>query len=192
MDQLLSKAREHPIGAGTSMRVSEPTISDSATAEPKALPPPPAEQKLLPPPPRRRRGRGLIWLLILGAAGYGGYRYYESRQQAQASADRLQAERTAHRAVPVTGVAARTGDLPVYLRGLGTATPYNTVNVKTRVDGPIVSINFHEGQNVQKGDLLLEIDPRPYQVLLQQAQGNLARDEAQLKDAQTNLARYQA
>ncbi|MBS1857873.1 MAG: MdtA/MuxA family multidrug efflux RND transporter periplasmic adaptor subunit [Acidobacteria bacterium] len=147
----------------------------------------------VPAPPRRRRGGlGLLWLAALALAGYYGYRYYQAGQAKQAAAEEKQAERAAHRAVPVSGTTARRGDLPVYLRGLGTVTPYNTVNVKSRVDGPIVKVNFQEGQNVRAGDVLVEIDPRPYQVQLEQAQGQLARDEAQLKDAQTNLGRYQA
>jgi multidrug efflux system membrane fusion protein len=176
------------------MAVQEPTthtIDGNGDLEMRQLPSPP-EQKLLPPPTRKRSWRGLLWLIALALAGYFGYRYYQQRQEAQAAAARQQAERAAKRAMPVAAVASRTGDLPVYLRGLGTVTAYNTVNVKSRVDGPIVAVNFAEGQNVKQGQQLLEIDPRPYQVLLQQAQGNLARDEAQLKDAQTNLARYQA
>jgi len=176
------------------MAVQEPTtqtINGNDGLDSRQLPVPP-EQKLLPPPARKRSWRRLLWLLALALAGYYGYRYYQQRQEAQAAAQRQQAERAARRMVPVAAVAARTGDLPVYLRGLGTVTAYITVNVKSRVDGPIVAVNFAEGQNVKQGQQLLEIDPRPYQVLLQQAQGNLARDEAQLKDAQTNLARYQA
>ncbi len=144
------------------------------------------------PAKRRRRGLGLLWLAALALASYYGYRYYQAGQAKQAAAELQQAERAARRAVPVSGTTARRGDLPVYLRGLGTVTPYNTVNVKSRVDGPIVQVNFQEGQNVRAGDVLLGIDPRPYQVQLEQAQGQLARDEAQLRDAQTNLNRYQA
>jgi multidrug efflux system membrane fusion protein len=152
-----------------------------------------ARAELAPAPPkRRRRGLGLLWLAALALAGYYGYRYWQAQQAQQAAADLQQAERAAHRAVPVGGTTARRGDLPVYLRGLGTVTPYNTVNLKSRVDGPIVKVNFQEGQNVRAGDVLLEIDPRPYQVQLEQAQGQLARDQAQLHDAQTNLNRYQA
>ncbi|HXA52238.1 MAG TPA: MdtA/MuxA family multidrug efflux RND transporter periplasmic adaptor subunit [Candidatus Acidoferrum sp.] len=177
------------------MAVPEPTTTHTVYGNDgigiKELPAPP-EQKLLPPPTRKRSWRGLLFLIALAIGGYYGHRYYQDRQAAKAAADRQQADRAARRSVPVAGIAARRGDLPVYLRGLGTVTAYNTVNVKSRVDGPIVAVNFTEGQNVAQGQQLLEIDPRPYQVMLQQAQGNLARDEAQLKDAQTNLARYQA
>jgi membrane fusion protein, multidrug efflux system len=92
----------------------------------------------------------------------------------------------------VAAATARLGDLPIYLRGLGNVDAYNTVNIRSRVDGPIVSVNFTEGQNVTKGQTLVEIDARTFQATLNQAQGQLARDEAQLHDAEANLARYQA
>lgn len=187
-------ARAHLFSAGACMAVPEPTIETINGNDGIALRELPAapEQKLLPPPVHKRSWRGLVWLIVLALGGYFGYRYYQQQQAARVAAEHQQADRAAKRAVSVAGVATRTGDVPVFLRGLGTVTPYNTVNVKSRVDGPIVAVNFAEGQNVKQGQPLLEIDPRPYQVMLQQAQGNLARDEAQLKDAQTNLARYQA
>jgi membrane fusion protein, multidrug efflux system len=94
-------------------------------------------------------------------------------------------------AVPVVVAAAQHGDLPVYFNGLGTVTAYNTVTVRSRVDGAIVKVNFTEGQFVHEGDALVEIDPRPYQVALEQAEGQLAKDEAQLKDVQVDMGRYQ-
>jgi len=86
-------------------------------------------------------------------------------------------------AVPVVAVAGRTGDLPVYLTALGSVTAFNTVTVKSRVDGQLVRVGFTEGQVVKEGDLLAEIDPRPFQVQLAQAEGQLARDAAQLTNA---------
>jgi membrane fusion protein, multidrug efflux system len=94
------------------------------------------------------------------------------------------------RAVPVVGAAARTGDLGVYQTGLGTVTPVSTVTVRSRVDGQLVSIAYREGQAVRQGDLLAQIDPRPFQVQLLQAEGQLAKDEAALKDAKVDLERY--
>jgi multidrug efflux system membrane fusion protein len=94
-------------------------------------------------------------------------------------------------AVPVVVAAAQHGDLPVYFNGLGTVTAYNTVTVRSRVDGAIVKVNFTEGQFVHEGDALVEIDPRPYQVALEQAEGQLAKDQAQLKDVQVDMGRYQ-
>jgi multidrug efflux system membrane fusion protein len=81
-------------------------------------------------------------------------------------------------------------DVPVYLTGLGTVTAFNTANIKSRIDGQIMKVNFQEGQNVKEGDLLIEIDPRPYQVQLDQMQAQLFRDQAQLRDAKLNYDRY--
>jgi membrane fusion protein, multidrug efflux system len=97
----------------------------------------------------------------------------------------------AERLLPVTAVAARKGDINIYVTGLGTITAYNTVTLKTRVDGELVKVAFTEGQLVKKGDLLAEIDPRPYQVALTQAEGQMARDQATLDNANVDLQRYQ-
>ncbi len=93
--------------------------------------------------------------------------------------------------VPVVVATAQRGDLPVFYDGLGTVTAFNTVTVRSRVDGQIVKINFTEGQTVHQGDALVEIDPRPYQVQLEQAEGQLAKDQAQLRDVQVDYGRYQ-
>lgn len=92
--------------------------------------------------------------------------------------------------VPVIVAPATKGDLPVFYNGLGTVTPLNTVTVRTRIDGELINVAFKEGQFVKQGDLLAEIDPRPYQVQLEQAQGQLAKDIAARKDAEVNLERY--
>jgi multidrug efflux system membrane fusion protein len=97
----------------------------------------------------------------------------------------------AARSVPVVAARARTGDMGVYLTGLGTATALNTVTVRSRVDGQLINVAFREGQFVQQGDLLAELDPRPFQVQLTQAEGQAAKDDATLKNAQLDLARYQ-
>jgi multidrug efflux system membrane fusion protein len=92
----------------------------------------------------------------------------------------------------VVGATARTGDLGVYQTGLGTVTPLKTVTVRSRVDGELVSVAYREGQSVRAGDLLAEIDPRPFQVQLHQAEAQLAKDEAALRNAKIDLERYQA
>ncbi len=95
-------------------------------------------------------------------------------------------------AMPVAVAQVQTRDVPVYLTGLGSVEAFYTVLLKTRVDGQLVEVNFREGQEVKKGDLLVVVDPRPYEVALAQAQANLAKDQAGLKDAQVNLDRYKA
>lgn len=91
---------------------------------------------------------------------------------------------------PVSVATAQRKDMPVYLTGLGSVTAYNTVSVKSRVDGQLVQVTYKEGQVVKQGDLLAVIDPRPYQVSLEQAQATLFKDQAQLRDAQLNYQRY--
>ncbi len=92
--------------------------------------------------------------------------------------------------IPVRVAAAVTGDFPVYYKALGTVTALNTINVRSRVGGELVKIAFEEGQMVKAGDLLAEIDPRPYQNALLQAEGTLLQNQAQLKNAQVDLERY--
>ena len=92
---------------------------------------------------------------------------------------------------PVQAATTRSAAVPYYLSGLGTITAANTVTVRSRVNGELMALHFQEGQQVKAGDLLAEIDPRPYQVALTQAQGQLAKDQAALANARQDLARYQ-
>ncbi|VXC96108.1 MdtA/MuxA family multidrug efflux RND transporter periplasmic adaptor subunit [Serratia oryzae] len=92
---------------------------------------------------------------------------------------------------PVQAATASQQNVPRFLSGLGTATAANTVTVTSRVDGQLMALHFSEGQQVKAGDLLAEIDPRPYEVQLTQAQGQLAKDQATLANAKMDLARYQ-
>lgn len=93
-------------------------------------------------------------------------------------------------AMPVAVAKVETRDLPVYLSGLGSVQAFYTVLMKTRVDGQLVAVNFREGQEVKKGDLLVQVDPRPFEVAVAQTEANLAKDQASLKDAQVNLERF--
>src|SRR6202045_5546129 len=92
--------------------------------------------------------------------------------------------------VPIVAGTVAQHDVPIYLTGVGTVIAYNTVVVRSQIQGQLVSINFTEGQTVHKGDLLAQIDPRPYQAQIEQMTATRDRDEAQLKNAQSNLARY--
>lgn len=94
--------------------------------------------------------------------------------------------------IPVVAATARRGDIGVYVTGLGAVTPLNTIAIKTRVDGQLMTVSYREGQTVRKGEPLVEIDPRPYQVQLAQAEAQLAKDQAALENAQADLQRYEA
>ncbi|MGA8762406.1 MAG: efflux RND transporter periplasmic adaptor subunit, partial [Candidatus Sulfotelmatobacter sp.] len=126
---------------------------------------------------------GLILAVALGGCAWlSGCSTADSKQQ--------KAQAAAPRAVSVAVAKVQQQDLPVYLVGLGSVTAFNTANIKSRVDGQIVQVNFKEGQNVKQGESLVIIDPRPYEVQLSQAQAQLFRDQALLSDAKLNLARY--
>jgi multidrug efflux system membrane fusion protein len=94
-------------------------------------------------------------------------------------------------ATPVVAARARKGDIGVYYPGLGAVTPISTVTVKSRVDGQLMSVHFKEGDLVHEGDLLLELDPRPFEVMLEQAEGQLLKDQAVLDNARVDLTRYE-
>jgi multidrug efflux system membrane fusion protein len=126
-------------------------------------------------------------IVLLGVSAYV-VRVQSGNAQSKTSSSPGQAGRLAP--VPVVATAARASDMAVYLTGLGSVTPLNTVTVHTRVDGELIRVPFQEGQQVNAGDLLAEIDPRPFQVQLTQAQGQLARDEALLRNARVDLERY--
>jgi membrane fusion protein, multidrug efflux system len=149
----------------------------------------PSLQERRPKRGSRRRFR-VLTLLALALIGYGGYRWYEQYQADQAAVIAKKRAQPPPR-VPVVAVPARRGNMPVYLTGLGSVQAFNTVTLKSRVDGQIMQIYFKEGEFVQKGDPLVDIDPRPFQVQLLQAQGQLARDQSQLSNAKLDLDRYQ-
>jgi len=141
--------------------------------------------------------KALIALVVIAVAAGG---YYWWKHPAQPASDGDASGQSAHGKrgsgahkplAPVQAASAVKESVPQYLNGLGTVTAANTVTVRSRVDGNLMAIHFTEGQQVKAGDLLAEIDPRPYQVALMQAQGQLARDQATLANARRDLARYQ-
>jgi membrane fusion protein, multidrug efflux system len=135
--------------------------------------------------PEKAMQRWRLWLVVLAVAIVGIY-YFSGRSSTDSAAV---PPAMAHPIVPVAAVPAKLGDLNQYVSAIGTVTPYNTVTVKSRVDGQLMKVNFTEGQIVKAGDLLAEIDPRPYQVQLTQAEGTLAKDLASLENNKILLAR---
>jgi membrane fusion protein, multidrug efflux system len=107
-----------------------------------------------------------------------------------AASKQQKAQAAAPRAVSVAVAKVQQQDVPVYLTGLGSATAFNTANIKTRIDGQIMTVNVKEGQTVKRGELLIVVDPRPYEVQLEQMQAQLFKDQASLRDAKLNLDRY--
>ncbi len=144
------------------------------------------------PEVRPKKSRWWVWVLLLAGAGAGATYYYPRVIQATAKTDSKKGGKggDAARPVPVVASLARKGDMPVYLHGLGAVNAFNTVTVRTRVDGEIVKISFTEGQMVKKDDPLIDIDPRPFQVMLEQAEAQLARDQALLANSRVDLERY--
>jgi multidrug efflux system membrane fusion protein len=132
------------------------------------------------------------WILLIAAVAGGGYygwqKYYGP--EAAAKAEAAQKAAAHHPAVPVSISEVEKANFPVYLMGLGTVQAFNTVTVRTRVDGQIDKIAFKEGQTVKQGDLLAEIDPRTYQATLDQAKAKKVQDEANLANANLDLQRY--
>jgi membrane fusion protein, multidrug efflux system len=144
-------------------------------------------ERLAPQDPKKHRGPWALIALaaILAACGYVGW-----RSMRPLDIDSKDAARQAP--IPVTVATVVSTDFPVQLTGLGTVQPYNTVTVRSRVDGEIVKVHFKQGQMVKEGDLLVQIDPRPYQAALDQALAKKAQDEANLKNSELDLERYEA
>jgi membrane fusion protein, multidrug efflux system len=138
-------------------------------------------------PQQEGLSRRWAWLSILSILVISGYFLFTRLGGARNTS--AQASPAARPAVPVAAAGAKRGDLNRYLTAIGSVAAFNTVTVKTRVDGQIVNVAFKEGQTVHQGDLLVEIDPRPYQAALSQAEGQLAKDQATLRNAQITLER---
>lgn len=148
---------------------------------------PQSQEALHPSSPFRKKRRWLwpavIALLLIGLLVF--------RLRSAVNNQEAQAGKKSGLPTPVVAVAARQGEVPVYLNGLGSVVPLNAVTVRSRVDGQLMAIHFREGQEVAKGGLLAEIDPRPFQVQLTQAEGQLIRDQELLRNARLDLTRYE-
>ncbi len=143
--------------------------------------------------PKRPRGafsrHGWIFLLVIIIVGAVIYAYFPKGENKRPPVAKPGAGPLL-RTVPVVAVPAKEGEMKIYLNGLGSVTPLNTVTVKSRVDGQLMEVLFKEGQIVTSGQLLARLDPRPFEVQLTQAEGQLARDQALLKNAVLDLQRY--
>jgi multidrug efflux system membrane fusion protein len=163
---------------------------DSATTTTTGAParPPQTAQKPAPEP-RKRRSFAWVWIVFILLFGLVGFRYYQNKQStAQAAKQKAAA---AQHGVPISTTTATKGSIGVYINALGTVTPVYTATITSRVDGQINSVDYREGQMVHKGEILIQIDPRPFQAALTQGEGTLAHDEALLAEARIDFNRYQ-
>jgi multidrug efflux system membrane fusion protein len=166
------------------------------------LPEPIDREEAAPRPVLRpSKSRWWIWLVALGVLAVGIWYFRNARSKTQGENSNANVPGAPggygqnggpgfNPIVPVVVATAQHGDVPIYFTGLGTVTAFNTVTVHSRVDGQLVSVAFKEGQFVHQGDVLAQIDPRPFQVILEQAEGALAKDQAQRKDAEANFERF--
>ncbi len=159
--------------------------------DPMSAADPPAAALTSPPPTTalRRKRPWILAAILLVVATAAGWYYWTTRAASPAS-NAAGGRSDASRPLPVVAAAAKKGSIDVYLNALGTVTPRNVVTVHTRVDGELMKLAFKEGQVVKAGDVLAQIDPRPFQVQLTQAMGQMTKDQALLKNAQLDLERY--
>lgn len=173
----------------------DPSNEISAPDPPKGLLPAPDTVKKEPPkqlPPPKSRSKLWIWVLLallLLIAGFIWFRHHTPAPAAQKTAGG-KGKKGAAALTPVVAVQATKGNIGVYVTGLGAITPIYSVTIKTRVDGQLMNVYFKEGDLVRQGDPLVEIDPRPYEAAVVQAQGALIRDQALLDNARVDLNRY--
>lgn len=170
-------------------------MSSAPISEHETKPAYPAAKPLpgIPEPEKPQRSGARKWIVLLVIAVVVGAAVWKIRQNMQEQTVKGQRMSSmGDRPTPVQTVHVQQKTMPIYLTALGTVTAYNTVTIKSRVDGQLNSVNVREGQRVRKGELLAEIDPAPYQAALAQAQGQLARDQAQHANDQAQANRYNA
>jgi membrane fusion protein, multidrug efflux system len=166
----------------------KPGIVDRAAPAPPLAPQP--ETPTQETPPRRRRIRGRFALVVvLAVAAFFAWEKIENK--APSNNEGVNPTRSGPPPQMVRVAPAIAGDMPITLDALGTVTPFETVTIRTQIAGKLMELGFAEGQMVKKGDFLAQIDPRPYQAALAQAQGQLAKDQALLAQAQNDLERYE-
>ena len=155
---------------------------------------PAREVKNVLPAPEEPSGSGwrkwIVVLVIVGAVGAAVWKIHSNSQEQQLTAAQMEAAEDVPTPVQVAAVQQKT--MPIYLTELGTVTAYNTVTIKTRVDGQLMRVNVREGQAVKQGEMLVEIDPKPYEAALAQAQGQLVKDQASAENAKAEASRYTA
>lgn len=167
----------------------EPTSDERIAAEAHEAPastPEPATRETRAP--KNKKGHPRFWLLFVMLLGVGGVILLQRYGRGATKTPKPPAS-----AAPlnITTAIAHKGDIGVYISALGSVTPLSTVTVKSRVDGQLISVNYREGQMVKEGDVLAELDPRPFQAMLTQAEGQYERDKALLENANIDLTRYQ-
>jgi multidrug efflux system membrane fusion protein len=153
--------------------------------------PAPVEPATVEAPPRRRRS-WLTWIVVIAAlAGAAAYAWKRHQNTAPSTQPQENSGRQAQPPQTVRVAPVTLGDMPLTIDALGTVTPFETVTIRTQIAGVLQNVGFAEGQTVKAGDFIAQIDPRPYEAALAQAQGQLAKDQALLTQAQGDLARYQ-
>jgi membrane fusion protein, multidrug efflux system len=173
-----------------------PTSGEKTSLTTHELPPAPSRYALPPAPPSRPPSKlRFLWWLVLAALAFAAYKYWPRIQSVlnappPATKSAKKGGKGGGGASPVVATRTRRGNIPVYFSTIGSVTPIYTTIVQSRVVGELMTVNYKEGDLVKKGDVLMEIDPRPFQVQLDQAEAQLLKDQAILKNAITDQDRY--
>jgi multidrug efflux system membrane fusion protein len=167
----------------------KPEVVDRAAPAPPLAPAPETPTQDPTPPTRRRLFGRMALVVLLAVTTFFAWEKIENKAPSKTESVNPTRSGPPPQMVRVAPVIA--GDMPITLDALGTVTPFETVTIRTQIAGKLMELGFAEGQMVKKGDFLAQIDPRPYQAALAQAQGQLAKDQALLAQAQNNLARYE-